>query len=504
MRKITYVVGSCLLGLLTASNARAQSVSVSGTAQAVGPANAQGTSAGANASAQSTASGTQAAPLPPGGLAPAPAQTNTPYGASSPGAASGVEPSVSPASPAPSTPPAAPAAPPGTLEKTADALANLFRFYGTLKPTLIASVGSLESFSQPNATAETAAGNPALATLPKETRGTFQVGQSRVGLWVAEKSTMRGHLEIDFVDFTKASPTVASVPRLRIATVEWEPVDKLTFTFGQDWDLFGPVNPYGSNLVGAHFLAGNTGFMRQQIKTVYTIPDTVELGFALGLQGVNATAKEGAVELARVPTGAVRAAALFGKSRVGVAGIATQLRLAPGTPAERRTGTYAGQVYADVDVSSAIHLKAEGYIGRNLAAIGLLALSQPSTASGDLDEIGGFLSAKAQANEHHAVYLTVGAAQILNSDDVVPSYAYAAPTTPGGPAGAAALAGTGPGMRFNSSARIGYELRIAKPLAFQFEAFVFRSRHVLAPTDIGRFDSMRTVPGGEIAAVYTF
>jgi hypothetical protein len=59
-------------------------------------------------------------------------------------------------------------------------------------------------------------------------------------------------------------------------------------------------------------------------------------------------------------------------------------------------------------------------------------------------------------------------------------------------------------MRFNSSARIGYELRVVKQLAFQFEAFAFRSRHVLAPTDIGRFDSMRTVPGGEMAAVYTF
>ncbi|MDF2694387.1 MAG: hypothetical protein K0S65_2770, partial [Labilithrix sp.] len=198
MRKITYVVGSCLLGLLTAGTARAQSVSVSGTAQ------------GAPSSQGTTGTGTEATPPPPGGPEPAP--------------------------PAPSTPPTPPP-PPAAIEKTADALANLFRFYGTLKPTVIASVGSLESFSQPNATAETAAGNPALATLPKETRGTFQVGQSRVGLWVAEKSRTRGHLEFDFVDFTKASPTVASVPRLRIATVEWEPVDKLTFTFGQDWDL---------------------------------------------------------------------------------------------------------------------------------------------------------------------------------------------------------------------------------------------------------------------------
>ena len=144
----------------------------------------------------------------------------------------------------------------------------LIRFYGVLKPTIVVAAGATESFSQPNASAITAAANPVFANTPDATNLTFQVAQSRVGVWLNEKGMLRGHVEIDFIDFTKASPTVAALPRLRIATVDFAPHKRFLLSFGQDWDLVSPLAPFGTNLVGASFQAGNMGFMRDRKSVV--------------------------------------------------------------------------------------------------------------------------------------------------------------------------------------------------------------------------------------------
>ncbi len=401
-------------------------------------------------------------------------------------------------------PPPSPATPtPSTLEKVANSVSSLIRPYGTFKPTIDLSVGSIESFGNPNATAPTAAANPALTQFRNQTRLSFQAGQSRMGFWVAEKSQARAHVEIDFVDFTKAGPTVASNPRLRIAAVEYEPIEHFVITAGQDWDLYAPVNPFTTNLVGANFESGNTGFMRQQVKFVYTVPETVELGFALGMPAQNATFRDGAFELAQYPTFAVRAAALVGKTgKIGISGIATRLRLGLGAKDERRAGAFSGNVYADVGKADGFQLKAEGYVSRNLNNLGSLALGFGNVAH-DMDEVGGFVSGRQQLAEKHAMYVTVGAAGILNAADVVADYSITA-----GAAGAAAtraLSGTGPGMKFNMSAKLGYEYRPYKPIAIIFEPVFYRSRHVLQKADWGKYgDPMRNAGGFETSMMYFF
>lgn len=395
--------------------------------------------------------------------------------------------------------------PPSTLEKAADAIASLVRPYGTLKPTVEFSVGTVESFSQPNSTAMTAAGNPLLATLPKDTRLSFQMGQSRLGMWVAEKAVARAHVEVDFVDFTKSSPTVASVPRLRIAIVEWEPKENLVFGLGQDWDIYGPLNPFGTNLVGASFLAGNTGFIRQIIRGMYTSRH-FEVGGEVGLQGPNNTFRDAGPELARVPSFAVRGGYISGKSKVGISALATQLRFAPGAPTERRAGAYGVLGYLDLFVRDSFELRGEAYVGRNMSNTGALALGFGSAAH-DIQEAGGFVSARQQLTERNAVYLTAGLAQILNAGNVAPSYTItpAAGTTPA----TRALGTTGPGMKVNMAGRVGYEYRPVKALAFLIEGFVFRSRHVFQAADWGleateHLEPMRSVPGIETGATYTF
>src|SRR5262249_48317505 len=144
-----------------------------------------------------------------------------------------------------------------------------FHPYILLNPRIIYSSAAVESFGQPNAGNITAAANPLLASHRNEGRLTFQVAQSRLGMWFAESSRIRGQLEVDFVDFSKASPTVASSPRLRIARVEAVLLDKkLLISMGQDRDLYQPVNHPGINLIGGAFTAGNTGFMRNQLKLI--------------------------------------------------------------------------------------------------------------------------------------------------------------------------------------------------------------------------------------------
>jgi hypothetical protein len=423
----------------------------------------------------------------------------------------GLPEAVVPAVPAPLpvAPPVAAIAAPSVLPPTSspqgasilDTILEAFHPYATLKPTVIVSGAAVESYSQPNASAVTAAGNPVLATLPTESRLTFQVAQSRTGAWFNEKGVVRGHLEVDFIDFSKASPTVASLPRLRIANIDWAPTKSFTLSAGQDWDLHAPINPHGSNLVGARFLSGNVGFMRQQVKAIGRLGD-LELAGAVGLTAANTGAKDAAVELSPIPTFAVRASYLVGKGRIGLSGIATSLRLSPGAATERHAFAGGGTVFADVTFGHT-NLRGELSLGQNMANLGLLTLGLGGPK--DVAEWGGFLSVRHGITDMHFIYATVGFGHALNRDAVRPSYSYATLPTDGLPAmSSAAIAGTGPGILHNMGATLGYELRLNKNLGFLLEGFVMQTEHQLIDFDAGRTARVRNAFGGELAALVSF
>lgn len=373
--------------------------------------------------------------------------------------------------------------------------------YATIKPTVIVSGAGVESYSQPNESAVTAAGNPVITTLPTNSRLTFQIAQSRLGVWLNEKGSVRGHVELDFIDFTKASPTVASLPRLRIATIDWMPTPSFTLSAGQDWDLTGPVNPHGSNLVGARFLSGNVGFMRQQVKALGRV-GAFELAGAVGLTAANAGAKDGAVELSPIPTFALRASWMVAKGRVGLSGIATSLRLNPGAATERHAFAGGGTAFADVTFGRTT-LRGELTVGQNMANLGMLTLGLGGPK--DVAEWGGFVSARHGITDMHFIYATAGFMHALNRDAVRASYSYATMPVEGLPAmSTAALAGTGPGILHNMGATLGYELRLNKYLAFLFEGFVLQTEHQLLDFDAGRTARVRNAFGGELAALVSF
>jgi hypothetical protein len=373
--------------------------------------------------------------------------------------------------------------------------APIIRPYAWIKPTVVVSGSPVESFGQPNASAVTAAGNPVLNTID-EAGWTFQVAQSRLGFWFAEKSPVRGQFELDFIDFTKSSPTTQALPRLRIAKVEWALSDSTLLIAGQDWDLFQPVNPYTVDIVAVAFQAGNTAFMRQQAKLLWK-NDSLEVGAAVGLAGINATARVSSPELS-VPSFAARAALILGATgRIGISAIGTSWRFAPDAPTERKA--FAGSVglYGDVTPAERFNIRYEAYFGRNLANMGALSLGQ-GNATNDLDEVGGFLSSKYGFTDAHALYGLVGLAQVLNDEDVVA--AYAPPAMAGG---AATVAGTGPGMKSNLTARLGYEFRLDKSVAVMAEGFFFKSEHVIGATEAATIDGDVTAVGGELGIFFT-
>lgn len=82
-----------------------------------------------------------------------------------------------------------------------------------------------------------------------------------------------------------------------------------------------------------------------------------------------------------------------------------------------------------------------------------------------------------------------------------PPASTAAPPPPA-PA-AATLAGTGPGLRWNRTARLGYEYRHSKAVAALAEGFWVRSRHELDAVDAGRFASVRGAVGADIGLLFT-
>jgi len=356
----------------------------------------------------------------------------------------------------------------------------LFRIYGMIKPTIIGAGSAVESYSQQNATAVTAAANPVLASSPDSGRLTFQVGQSRLGFHVGEGTPYHAHIEMDFLDFTKSSPTVASVPRLRIAKLDWKPVDNVTVTAGQDWELAQPVNPHGMNYVGALFLAGNSAFMRQEVKVLYGVGNG-EFGISAGLRNNTNGAVDTAVETSLTPTLSFRAQYGFGKNgKIGVSGIGTAiLYKGVGGVADTRSFAGLGGVYADVTLSG-INLRAEGYAGRNAASMYMLTLGTGRVGTGnipiDMYELGGFLSVRVPV-DIVGIYGMFGGASILNDADVVPSYSYAANST------TAALGTTGSGIKWNMMGRLGVDVKIWKSLSFLFEGFWVRTKHSLQAVD---------------------
>jgi hypothetical protein len=137
--------------------------------------------------------------------------------------------------------------------------------YGFVKGDGVYSSKGVLSFGNANLTA------PQLANGVENAALGFTAMHTRFGLkgTFGEEMKVGGLIELDF--FNSAGFNTNVNPRIRLAYASLI-VDNWEFRFGQQWDLFSPLNPNTQNTNGNMWFAGNLGFRRGQIQIHYKIP----------------------------------------------------------------------------------------------------------------------------------------------------------------------------------------------------------------------------------------
>ncbi len=285
--------------------------------------------------------------------------------------------------------------------------------YGFLKSSAIYADGAIGSYNNINLSAPTFA-VPKISTINSSSRLSFQTQQSRIG-FEFKKAQVSGKFEFDFIDFNKASPTTQMNPRVRIAAVTYQIDSQNKFIMGQDWDLFAPVTSYTYDIVGLYFLAGNSGFMRQQFQFLHQLNEW-ELGAALGMAGNNPGTVDTNLEQGKTPSYSVRASKQIEGGKFGVSAIYSSLEYLDVNGA--RHDSYGINLFYE-KLFGNFGLKSETYYGQNMANIGLLTIGK-GTATQNVREYGGFLTANYKLNEKNSVFGGIGGAFVTRADDVKP------------------------------------------------------------------------------------
>jgi hypothetical protein len=339
--------------------------------------------------------------------------------------------------------------------------------YGFLKASAMYSDKALASYNNINLSAPTHA---VAETRPqdKTSRFSLQTQQSRIGTTIA-KDKLSARFEFDFIDFNKSSPTTQMNPRVRIAsmTYAW---DNNKVIIGQDWDLFSPTTTFTFDYVGLYFLAGNSGFMRQQAQYLKTLGDW-ELGAALGMAGNNPGASDTDLELGKSPTYALRLARALKDGRIGLSAIYSTLHFNQTTTAPSSAqDAYGYNAFYEQKVGS-FNIKSEAYYGQNLANLGALTLAR-GTAGANVREYGATLTGQYLMNETQTIFGGVGMARIDNKANLVP---FNIPST-----GTSANVISAPGVRSNFLVRAGYEHKVTPDLSWLSEISRYETDSKLA------------------------
>ncbi len=333
--------------------------------------------------------------------------------------------------------------------------------YGFIKASSIYSSEALASYNNINLSAPTHAVAQTKAA-DKVSRLSFQTQQSRVGFNLKKGDQLSAKLEFDFIDFAKSSPTTQMNPRVRIAAVTyvWE---NQKVIIGQDWDLFSPVTSFTFDYVGLYFMAGNTGFMRQQLQYLNT-QGNWEFGTAIGMAGNNPGTTDADLELGKSPSYSARASYALENGRVGMSGIYAHLKYAAN---ESSHDAFAGNFFFEKAINETT-VKSEAYYGQNLANIGTLAIGK-GTMTNDVREYGATLTASHKLNSKHVPFGGLGLAKVDNKDSITPFSMNTAET---------AIAN--PGVRSNFLMRFGWEYKVTDDFSWISEVSRFETISKLA------------------------
>lgn len=342
--------------------------------------------------------------------------------------------------------------------------------YGFIKASSMYASEGLASYNNVNLSAPThAVGQQSSRPQDKTSRMSFQTQQSRFGVNMKKGDNLSAKLEFDFIDFNKSSPTTQMLPRVRIASVTYNFDAHNKIIVGQDWDLFSPVTSYTFDYVGLYFMAGNTGFMRQQFQFIHD-NDQWEMGAAVGMAGNNPGVADNDLEIGKSPTYSARISKKLNKGRVGVSGIYSHLSYSSDLNAVGwSTDAYAGNAYYEQQFEGGFEIKSEVYYGQNLNNIGALAIGK-GNATTNVKEYGGTLTVNKKVSEKAFVFGGVGTAK-ADQRSKVPVLALAA-------ANASAI--TAPGVTSNFLSRVGYNFLITEDFSWISEVSRYETTSRLA------------------------
>jgi hypothetical protein len=327
--------------------------------------------------------------------------------------------------------------------------------YGFIKASSIYSSEALASYNNINLSAPTHAVAQTKAA-DKVSRLSFQTQQSRVGFNLKKGDQLSAKLEFDFIDFAKSSPTTQMNPRVRIASVTytWE---NQKVIIGQDWDLFSPVTSFTFDYVGLYFMAGNTGFMRQQVQYLNT-QGNWEFGTAIGMAGNNPGTTDADLELGKSPSYSARASYALEGGRIGFSGIYAHLKFAANDSSH---DAFGGNFFLEKAFSETT-VKSEAYYGQNLANIGTLAIGK-GTSDSEVREYGATLTVSHKLNPKHAPFGGLGLAKADNKNSITPFLINATNSI------------TNPGVRSNFLMRLGWEYKVTDDFSWISEVSRFET-----------------------------
>lgn len=169
-----------------------------------------------------------------------------------------------------------------TLIFNATAYATVdLNFYGFVKVGYLQSNNSLSSFGNDSIQAPTEAqnanvddptapGSGQTAHYKQQSKGSFQLAQTRFGMALKKSDKLSGKLEFDLADFTN-NPTGKNDARIRLAEIYYKFTNNLSARIGQGWTTFEAFSPHTFNYVGRWFKAGSSGFLAQQAEFKYDV-----------------------------------------------------------------------------------------------------------------------------------------------------------------------------------------------------------------------------------------
>lgn len=326
-------------------------------------------------------------------------------------------------------------------------------FYGFIKASSMYSSEALASYNNINLSAPTHA---VAHTKGADQRGrmSFQTQQTRTGVNLKKDDHLSAKLEFDFIDFAKSSPTTQMNPRVRIASVTYA-FENQKIIIGQDWDLFSPVTSMTFDYVGLYFMAGNTGFMRQQAQYLNT-QGNWEFGAAVGMAGNNPGTMDSDLELSKSPSYSARASYALTAGRVGVSAIYAHLKYEANNSSHDSYGynAFYEKVFGETTVKSEI------YYGQNLANLGSLSIGK-GVMNANVKEYGGTLTASHKINAKNIPFGGIGLAKVDNRNEITPFSVNASNII------------TNPGIRSNFLVRVGWEYKVTDDFSWISEVSQF-------------------------------